>query len=367
VSAPSGAAPLPPGSTIGIVGGGEVARMTAQAAARLGYRSHVLAKEDDAPASQVAGRTTVASYDDAAALAAFADAVDVITYGFENIPLEPIAKLGERRPVHPGPRVLRIAQDRLREKDFVARLGIPTTRYRAVASFQALAGAVADIGRPAVLKATRMGYDGKGQARIDNGNDLALAWRQMGAPVGILERFVEFAYEASVIVARAMDGSVACFPPVENRRTDDRILSTTIVPAPMAPELARAAEALARRIAEAIELVGLICVELFVTADGQLLVNELAPRPHNSGHWTLDACVTSQFEQLIRAIAGLPLGSTERLADAVMETLIGDQVERWRDALNDPRAKLHLYGKVEARPGRKMGHVTRLYPRPHQT
>jgi 5-(carboxyamino)imidazole ribonucleotide synthase len=212
-----------------------------------------------------------------------------------------------------------------------------------------------------------MGYDGKGQARIDDTNDLAVAWRQMGAPIGILERFVDFAYEASVIVARAMDGSIACFPPVENRHTDDHILSTTIVPAPMTPETARAAEDLARRIAEAIELVGLICVELFVTADGQLMVNELAPRPHNSGHWTIDACVTSQFEQLIRAIAGLPLGSTERLADAVMENLIGDQADGWLEALADPRAKLHLYGKAESRPGRKMGHVTRLFPRAHQT
>jgi 5-(carboxyamino)imidazole ribonucleotide synthase len=358
--------PLPPGSTIGIVGGGQLGRMTAQAAARLGYRSHVFTPEDDAPASQVATRTTLAAYEDLAALDAFAGTVDVVTYEFENIPFEPVARLAERRPVLPGPRVLRITQDRLREKDFVSRLGIATTRYRAVTSFQALASAVADVGRPAVLKSTRMGYDGKGQAKIDSDQDLALAWRQMGAPVGILERFVDFAYEASVIVARAADGSIRCFPPVENRH-ENHILSMTVVPAPMTAETAAAAEALARRIAEAIELVGLICVELFVTHDGQLLVNELAPRPHNSGHWTLDACVTSQFEQLIRAIAGLPLGSTERLADAVMENLIGDQAGRWLEILADPRAKLHLYGKTEARPGRKMGHVTRLFPRPNQT
>jgi 5-(carboxyamino)imidazole ribonucleotide synthase len=271
--------------------------------------------------------------------------------------------LAERRPVLPGPRVLRITQDRLREKDFLSRLGIATTRYRAVTSFQALAAALADVGSPAVLKSTRMGYDGKGQARIDGAGDLALAWRQMGGPVGIIEQFVDFAYEASVIVARGADGAMRCFPPVENRH-ENHILSVTVVPAPMSPETASEAEAIARRIAEAIELVGLICVELFVLQDGRLLVNELAPRPHNSGHWTLDACVTSQFEQLIRAIAGLPLGSTERLADAVMENLIGDQAERWLDALADPRAKLHLYGKAEARAGRKMGHVTRLSPRP---
>jgi len=355
--------PLSPGSTIGIVGGGQLGRMTALAAAHLGYRTHVFTPEEDAPASQVAGRTTQAAYEDEAALDAFAAATDVITYEFENIPFEPIARLAERRPVLPGPRVLRITQDRLREKDFVSRLGIATTRYRAVTSFQALAAAVADVGRPAVLKSTRMGYDGKGQARIDDTNDLAPAWRQMGAPIGILERFVDFAYEASVIVARGADGAVRCYPPVENRHTN-HILSMTVVPAPMSAETAAAAEAVARRIAEAIELVGLICVELFVTHDDQLLVNELAPRPHNSGHWTIDACVTSQFEQLIRAIAGLPLGSTERLADAVMENLIGDQAERWLEALSDPRAKLHLYGKTEARPGRKMGHVTRLLPRP---
>ena len=357
---------LPPGSTIGIIGGGQLGRMTAMAAATLGYRSHVYTPEPDAPTTHVATQTTEAAYEDTAALDAFAAACDVITYEFENIPLEPVVRLAERKPVHPGPRVLRITQDRLREKDFVTRLGIGTTRYRAVASFQALASAVADIGRPCVLKSTRMGYDGKGQARIDDANELATAWRQMGAPIGILERFVDYAYEASVIVARAIDGTIACFPPVENRHSADHILSQTIVPAPMAPETARAAEALARRIAESIELVGLICVELFVTKDGELLVNELAPRPHNSGHWTIDACVTSQFEQLIRAITGLPLGSTERLADAVMDNLIGDDVNRWAEILADPRAKLHLYGKTEARPGRKMGHVTRLFPRPHQ-
>jgi 5-(carboxyamino)imidazole ribonucleotide synthase len=359
-------APLPPGSTIGIIGGGQLGRMTAMAAATLGYRSHVYTPEPDAPTSHVATDATVAPYEDAAALATFAGAVDVITYEFENIPLEPVTRLAELKPVHPSPRVLRITQDRLREKDFVSRLGIGTTRYRAVASFQALAGAVADIGRPCVLKSTRMGYDGKGQARIDETGDLAAAWRQMGAPLGILERFVDFAYEASVIVARGVDGTIACFPAVENRHAD-HILSRTIVPAPMTAETAQAAEALARRIAESIELVGLICVELFVTADGQLLVNELAPRPHNSGHWTIDACVTSQFEQLVRAITGLPLGSTERLADAVMENLIGDDVNRWPEILADPRAKLHLYGKAQARPGRKMGHVTRLFPRPHQS
>jgi 5-(carboxyamino)imidazole ribonucleotide synthase len=356
---------LPPGSTIGILGGGQLGRMTALAAARLGYRTVILTPERESPASQVTDRTILADYDDYEALARFAELVEVATYEFENVPVEPVNWLAERIPVRPGARALRIAQDRLREKDFITRLGIGTTRYRAATSFGALPNVLADIGRPAVLKSTMLGYDGKGQATIRDDTDLGLAWRQMGAGTGIIEKFVDFAYEASIIVARGIDGAMSCFAPVENRHRN-HILAETIVPAPMAPETIAAAEAIARRIAEALELVGLVCVELFVTHDGALLVNEIAPRPHNSGHWTIDACVTSQFEQLVRAMTGLPLGSTERLADAKMENLLGDDIERWPEILADPRAKLHLYGKTEARPGRKMGHVTRLFPRPHQ-
>lgn len=358
--------PLPPGSVIGILGGGQLGRMTAQAAQRLGYRAHILTPEPDAPASQVTDRTTLGAYDDPAALDAFVRAVDVITYEFENIPPEPVAWLAERKPVRPGPRVLKVTQDRLREKDFLSRLEIPTTRWRTVPSFPHFAGALADIGTPAVLKSARMGYDGKGQAMIGPDSDLGAAFRKIGSTEAILEAFVDFSYEASVIVARGVDGVTACFPPVENRHVN-HILAETRVPAPMRPEVAAEAVAIAEKIANALELVGLICVELFVTDAGKLMVNELAPRPHNSGHWTLDACVTNQFEQLVRAVAGLPLGSTERLADAVMENLIGGQPEAWQAALADPRAKLHLYGKAESRDGRKMGHVTRLYPRPHQS
>lgn len=357
---------LAPGATIGILGGGQLGRMTAQAAASLGYRTHIYTPEKDSPGSQVSDKTTVAAYDDYDALKRFADAVDVITYEFENIPLEPVAWLADLKPVRPNPRVLKITQDRLSEKEFVNRQGIATTRYRAAMSFAALSSIVSEIGRPVVLKSTRMGYDGKGQAKIDDATDLGLAWRQMGSGVGIVEKFVDFVYEASVIVARGLNGDVKCFVPVENRHAN-HILSETHVPAPMTPELTATAEQMAERLAEALDLVGVLAVELFVTADGELIVNELAPRPHNSGHWTIDACVTSQFEQLVRAITGLALGSTERLADAVMENLIGDQVNNWQAIAAEPRAKLHLYGKAEARPGRKMGHVTRLSPRPHQT
>lgn len=352
---------IAPGSTIGILGGGQLGRMTAIAAANLGYRVHVYAPEANPPAAQVANVTTTAPYEDKVALGAFADACDVITYEFENIPAEPVSWLAEKKPVRPNPRVLKITQDRLNEKDFLGKIGIATTRYRGVGSFDMLSGIVDEVGRPCVLKSTRMGYDGKGQAKIMADTQLGLAWRQMGAGIGIVEKFVDFAYEASVIVARGLDGAVATYVPVENRHSN-HILAETIVPAPMPPAKIAEAEAMARTIAEQIDLVGVLCVELFVTVDGTLMVNELAPRPHNSGHWSIDGAVTSQFEQLIRAICGLPLGSTDRVADCVMRNLIGEEVHLWPELLKEPRAKLHLYGKAEAREGRKMGHVTILGP-----
>lgn len=352
---------IAPGATIGILGGGQLGRMTAIAAANLGYRVHVFAPEQDPPAAQVASRLTTAAYEDRTALAAFADDCDVITYEFENIPAEPVAWLADRKPVRPNPRVLRITQDRLNEKDFLNRIGVPTTRYRGVGSFDMLSAVVEDVGRPAVLKSTRMGYDGKGQAKIMADTELGAAWRQMGAQMAIVEKFVDFAYEASVIVARGTGGQIASYVPVQNRH-ENHILSETLVPAPMAENIAARAEEMARRIADQIDLVGVLCIEMFIGRDGGIIVNELAPRPHNSGHWTIDGAVTSQFEQLIRAICGLPLGSTERLADCVMRNLIGDEVHRWPDLLKEPRARLHLYGKAEARPGRKMGHVTVLRP-----
>ena len=354
--------PLPPGSRIGILGGGQLGRMTALAAARLGYPCHVFCPSDDEPALQVVAARTVAPYDDAAALDAFARAVDVVTFEFENVPAESVRRLEANALVRPGSRALHLTQNRLREKEFLRSIGVPTADFRAVGDRSALARSLQEIGRPAVLKSVMFGYDGKGQVLIGGDGAPDAAWAAMGAPRGILESFVEFSAEISVIVARGVDGATAAYDPVENQHVD-HILDTTIAPARLPPPLREEAEARARHIAEALELVGLVAVEMFVTRDGRLLVNELAPRPHNSGHWTIDACATSQFEQLVRAICGLPLGSTERHSDAVMKNLIGDGVKDWLAILAEPAARLHLYGKAPARPRRKMGHVTRLGPR----
>jgi len=363
--------PLPPGAVIGILGGGQLGRMSALAAARLGYRCHIYCPDADAPAAQVSDRATVAGYDDEAALAGFAAAVDLVTFEFENIPLATVETLGALVPVRPDPEVLRICQDRGQEKAFCRRLGVPTAGFVEVANRGDLAQAVKDLGTPAVLKTARLGYDGKGQVLIEAGTDLDAAWAVMAghAPTargiiarGIVEAFVDFAMEISVIVARAADGSSQSYVPVENRHRD-HILDRTLVPARIASEVAGRADGLARGLAEGLELTGLLAVEMFVTKDDQVLVNELAPRPHNSGHWTIDACLTSQFEQFIRAVAGLPLGATTRLGDAEMRNLLGDAVDGWAEVLADPAAKLHLYGKVGVRPGRKMGHVTKLKPK----
>lgn len=353
---------LPPGSTIGILGGGQLGRMTALAAARLGYRTHVFATEVDAPAVQVSTAATIASFADPAAVAAFAAAIDVATCEFENVPAAALRRVAAKRPVLPRPEVLEIVQDRLREKNFLRSVGAATTEFRAVADPAELAAAATALGTPAVLKTVRLGYDGKGQVLLTAELNPEEAWRRMGAAQGILEGFVDFRCEVSVIVARGADGAMEVYPPVENRHVN-HILDTTIAPATLAPETAAEAVAVARHIAEQLDLVGVLAVEMFVTQSGAILVNELAARPHNSGHWTIDACVTSQFEQLVRAICGLPLGSTERHSDAVMTNLIGRDVTKWREALDDPTAKLHLYGKTKTRPGRKMGHVTRLIPR----
>lgn len=353
---------VPPGSTIGILGGGQLGRMTALAAARLGYRCHVFDPDRNAPAAQIVAQTTHASYTDRAALAAFARTVAVATYEFENIPHEGADALAEIVSVRPAPAILRITQDRLAEKRFLNSASVATVPYLEVNDATELARAVSEIGRPAVLKTVRLGYDGKGQVAIRAESDLADAWMAMGAPKGVLEAFVDFACEISVIVARGLDGQTVAYVPVENQHKH-HILDTTIAPARIAPETAMKAEAIARHVAEKLDLVGLLAVEMFVERDGAVLVNELAPRPHNSGHWTIDACLTSQFEQLVRAICGLPLGSPERHSDAVMKNLIGDEVSEWPDILKDPAAKLHLYGKDEIRAGRKMGHVTRLLPR----
>jgi 5-(carboxyamino)imidazole ribonucleotide synthase len=353
---------LAPGATIGILGGGQLGRMTALAAARLGYRAHIFATEGESPAAQVAAGATVASWDDVAAITRFAEEIDVATFEFENIPAEAVRQVAALKPVMPRPEILEITQDRLREKDFLNRIGVATTEYREIGDAASLEKALAGLRNRAVLKSARMGYDGKGQVAVDARSTAAEVWRLMGAPRGILEHFVDFRCEVSVVVARGADGAMEAYPAVENRHVN-HILDTTIAPATLPPETVRQAETIARDIAARLDLVGVLAVEMFVTTDGLLLVNELAPRPHNSGHWTIDACATSQFEQLVRAICGLPLGSTERHADAVMKNLIGDEVETWLDALSDPTARLHLYGKRTVLPGRKMGHVTRLLPR----
>ena len=351
-----------PGGTIGIVGGGQLGRMTALAAASLGYRCHILCPETDSPASQVAAATTVAPYEDTSALDRFAASVDVITYEFENLPTESFARMGAIVPVRPHWRCLETTQDRVTEKDFVNAQGIPTAPYRAVDAPEALARALDELGRPAILKTTRLGYDGKGQVAIREGDDPAEAWRRMGGGQGILEGFVAFEREVSAIVARGGDGATASFDVVWNEHAN-HILAATHAPAPIPAALAEEAQEISRRLAEALDLVGLLAVEMFVAPDGRLLVNELAARPHNSGHWTIDACISSQFEQFVRAVAGLPLGDPARHSDAVMANLLGDAIDAWPALLAEPNAKLHLYGKAEARPGRKMGHVTRLFPR----
>jgi len=353
---------IAPGAVIGILGGGQLGRMTAMAAARLGYRVHTFCPDRNSPASHVSWHNTVAAYDNKVALKAFAESVDVVTFEFENIPSATTEFLAELKPTRPKPNVLYITQERLREKRFLASINVPTTRFLDVARQEALESAVKALGRPAILKSAEFGYDGKGQVRIDGDMDLFEAWVKMGGEVGILEAYVDFVREISVIVARGPDGATAIYQPVENQHKN-HILDVTIVPARISQAVASRAEAIARHIAQEIGLVGLLAVEMFATHSDEVLVNELAPRPHNSGHWTIDGCVTSQFEQFVRAVCGLPLGSTEAHSDAVMKNLIGEEANSWRELLGDPGVKLHLYGKTEARPGRKMGHYTRLSPK----
>ena len=350
---------IAPGGTIGVLGGGQLGRMTALAAARLGYRVHVFTPEADSPCAQVAAAATVASFDDHAALAAFAQAVDVVTLEWENVPVAAVRYLEEGVPVRPGSAVLAVTRDRLEEKAFLNRNGIATAPWRAAYSAEDVLAAVADLGMPAVLKAATLGYDGKGQARLEPPLDPQAAWHSVGGGEAIVEGFIAFEREISVIVARGGDGAMVCYPAVENQHAN-HILARTIAPAPIRPETAAEAERIARRVAKALDITGLVAVEMFVTHDGQVLVNELAPRPHNSGHWTIDACPTSQFEQLVRAVCHLPLGPTEPYFPAVTENLLGDQVSRWPELMAEPGAHLHLYGKTEIRPGRKLGHVTRL-------
>jgi len=353
--------PLPPNATIGLVGGGQLGRMSALAAARLGYRCHILTREPDSPATQVSAGVTISDYAGPASLRAFAAAVDVISFEFENVSADGLELLASLKPVHPAPAVLRISQDRVTEKRFLNGAGVATTAWAEVETVAELERAVARIGLPAVLKTTRYGYDGKGQARLRGMADLAPAFATLEPKPLILEGFVDFAAEISVVVARGADGTVSMFDAVENRHREG-ILDLTLAPARVPLVIAEQAQAVACRIAAALDLIGLLSVEMFVDADGRVLANEIAPRPHNSGHWTIDACPASQFELHIRAIAGLPLPPAVRHSDAVMKNLVGpEELALWPEILATPGLIPHLYGKAVARPGRKMGHVTRLF------
>ena len=355
-----------PGGTLGIVGGGQLGRMIALAAAEYGLKVHVYAPDADSPAFDAAAARTVAAYDDAAALAAFAEACDVVTYEFENIPHATAAVLAEHATVRPSATALLTTQDRLVEKDFVTSLGIPTAPYRAVDTGEDLARALDALGRPAVLKTRRFGYDGKGQRMIRPGDEAAALLAEFGGVPCILEGFVPFLREISIVAARGPDGGFAAYEPCANEHRD-HILALTRVPAPgLSAQTAEAAVAIARSIAAALDYVGVLAVEMFEIEGpegaGRLVVNEIAPRVHNSGHWTIEGARTSQFAQAVRAVCGWPLGDTARTGGMAveMENLIGADAERWADFLAEPGAHLHLYGKAEARPGRKMGHVTRL-------
>ncbi|MBR9842452.1 MAG: 5-(carboxyamino)imidazole ribonucleotide synthase [Rhodobacteraceae bacterium] len=353
--------PLPLGSTIGILGGGQLGRMLSVAASRLGYVTHIFEPGANPPAGQVADRVTTASYDDAEALMKFAEAVDVITYEFENIPTSALDVLEAHRPIRPGREALRVSQDRLTEKDFLQGLGLKTAPYAAVETLEELETAVAEIGTPAILKTRRFGYDGKGQARIKSADDLSSAIEDMAGAPALLEGFVDFSHEVSVIAARGLTGEVACFDPGENVHRDG-ILRTTTVPANLTASQRMDAVLLAANILNALDYVGVMGVELFVTGRG-LIVNEIAPRVHNSGHWTQNGCAVDQFEQHIRAVTGLPLGDGQRHANVVMENLIGDDLDQITELLRSGDTALHLYGKAEAKPGRKMGHVNRIHPK----
>ena len=351
---------LNPGATIGILGGGQLGRMLALAAARLGLKCHVFAPNPESTAFNVVHRVTCADYSDTQALDRFANDVDVVTYEFENVPAETAAFLAARVPVRPDPKVLAVTQDRLAEKNFVSGLGIATAAFAPVAGASELTAALDKLGAPAVLKTRRFGYDGKGQATINNAGSADAAWHAVGGQPCILEAFVPFACEVSVVAARTQNSAVECFDVTENEH-QNHILKISRVPARISVEAASEARGIAEKIAQKFGYVGVLAVEMFVLGDGGVLVNEIAPRVHNSGHWTLDGASVSQFEQHIRAVVGWPLGKPIRHGRVEMINLIGDEVEDFRKWLQVPGAAVHLYGKSAIRPGRKMGHVTRVF------
>ncbi|GAB5437450.1 5-(carboxyamino)imidazole ribonucleotide synthase [Falsiruegeria mediterranea] len=349
---------LTTGATIGILGGGQLGRMLSVAASRLGFKTHVFEPGANPPAGHVADQVTTAAYDDAEALERFAQAVDVITYEFENIPTEALDLLEAHKPIRPGREALRVSQDRLTEKTFLQGLGLKTAPFADITDLDSLTAAIAEIGTPAILKTRRFGYDGKGQSRLKSPEETETALADMAGAPAILEGFVDFSHEVSVIAARSPSGEVACFDPGENVHRDG-ILHTTTVPARLSAAQRMDAVLLAANILNALDYVGVMGVELFVTPQG-LIVNEIAPRVHNSGHWTQNGCAVDQFEQHIRAVAGWALGDGQRHSDVVMENLIGDDVDRIPELAKDRDTAIHLYGKAETKAGRKMGHVNRI-------
>jgi 5-(carboxyamino)imidazole ribonucleotide synthase len=349
-----------PGSTIGVMGGGQLGRMFAIAARRMGYRVHTFSPDEDTPTGQLADLEMAARYDDAEKVREFARGIDVLTFEFENVPTQTVEWAAEFCEVRPSANVLHICQHRLREKQFLAGAGLPLPRFMPVSNAAELADALKHLGEPAVLKTAAFGYDGKGQRKVERREDPGKVWEAFGGGSAVLEQFVEFEKEVSVIVARGADGQMAAYPVCENIHRH-HILDVTVVPAGIAPEVDVQARVLAGEVAEKLDLVGILAVEMFLLKDGSLLINELAPRPHNSGHFSFDASVTSQFEQQLRAVCGLPLGSTESLRPAAMVNLLGDLWAKgepnWVAAAAMPHVKIHLYGKTEPRPGRKMGHL----------
>ncbi|WP_270373695.1 5-(carboxyamino)imidazole ribonucleotide synthase [Marinicauda sp. Alg238-R41] len=349
-------APLKPGARIGILGGGQLGRMLALAAARLGFDAVIYAPEEDSPAGRVACETVRAAYADLDAVRRFARSVDVVTYEFENVPVDTARAAAEHAPVHPDPKALEVAQDRDVEKSFLNAHGGTTVPFRATATLDELRAAIETIGTPSILKTRRFGYDGKGQAVLNSPDDAEAAFEAVGGAPSILEGFARFEREVSIIAARSLSGEVRAYPLALNTHTDG-ILRESAAPAEADDRTREAAFAIATEILEALDYVGVIGVELFDLGDGQLLVNEIAPRVHNTGHWTMDACLCDQFEQHIRAVAGWPLGDPEPFAPARMINLIGEDANDWQRWLSEPGAVLHLYGKREVREGRKMGHV----------
>src|SRR5262245_42042445 len=358
-----------PGSTIGVLGGGQLGRMFAMAARRLGYRVHTLAPEHDTPTGQISDVEIVAPYDDLDAVRRFAQGVSVVTFEFENVAAGAASTAEAHTVVRPSGEALAVAQHRLREKTFLAKHGLPVAPFAAIRSDADIPAAIAKVGCPAILKTATFGYDGKGQVAITRAEDVARAWETLGRRESILEAFVDLACEISVVGARAVDGTWTAYGAVENVHRH-HILDVSTFPASVPAALAKLAADAAHTVMEALAYVGVLCMEFFVTRDGRLLVNEIAPRPHNSGHLTIEACSTSQFEQQVRAVCGLDLGSVDMLRPAAMANLLGDLWERgepdWSAALSFPAVKLHLYGKTSARPGRKMGHLTALAPTPSE-